>query len=71
MSSLQLGKQFSAASPAPACSQISVKDETCQHKSPGVFSSLSTEVTAAFHSDRALGQTRRSRVLDTEFLRCL
>lgn len=75
MSSLQLGKQFSATSPAPACSQISVKDETCQHKSPGVrllvFSSLSTEVTAAFHSDRALGQTRRSRVLDSEFLRCL
>ncbi len=38
-----------------------MKDETCQHTSPGVrsavFSSSSTEVPVAFHSDRALGQT--------------
>ncbi len=38
-----------------------MKDETCQHTSPGVrllvFSSSSTEVSVAFHSDRALGQT--------------
>lgn len=45
MSSSQLRKQFCAAPPAPGRSQISVKDETCQHKSPGVrllvFSSFS------------------------------